>query len=138
MEAYARLGLTSMSEALRLVEDYFALGNDVFVGRWLPGRAAALRRQTTSASWRTIVDSLNNQKQLLEIPIIEEYRGNLAAHYTFVKDNRFYTETSTITVPYTNIELDIKFESFRDKLQPGQEEQWKIKITGSKGKKRIL
>lgn len=79
--------------------------------------------------------SLNNQKQILEIPIIEEYRGNIAVHYTFVKDNRFYTETSVITVPYTNKQLDIKFESFRDKLQPGQEEQWKIKISGSKADK---
>ena len=26
--------------------------------------------------------------------------------------------------------LDITFETFRDKLYPGQEEEWKIKITG--------
>jgi uncharacterized protein YfaS (alpha-2-macroglobulin family) len=79
--------------------------------------------------------NLDNQKQLLEIPIKEEFRGNIAVHYTFVKDNRFYTEEPVITVPYTNKELDIKFESFRDKLQPGQEEQWKLKIIGDKAEK---
>jgi uncharacterized protein YfaS (alpha-2-macroglobulin family) len=78
---------------------------------------------------------LNNEKQLIEIPIKEEYRGNIGVHYTFVKDNRFYHETSTITVPYTNKQLDIKFETFRDKLQPGQQEQWKLKITGKKADK---
>lgn len=78
---------------------------------------------------------LNNETKILEIPIKEEYRGNIALHYTFINDNRFYTETSVITVPYTNKELKIQFESFRDKLQPGQEEQWKLKITGSKAEK---
>jgi uncharacterized protein YfaS (alpha-2-macroglobulin family) len=80
---------------------------------------------------------LNNNKQLLEIPVLEEYRGNIAVHYIFVKDNRLYKEAQIITVPYSNKELGIKFESFRDKLQPGQEEQWKIKITDKKGDKAM-
>jgi ATP-dependent DNA helicase RecQ len=63
MEAYARLGLKSMSEASRFAGDYFALGRDAFVGRWLPSRSADLRRQTTPASWHAIVGSLNNQEQ---------------------------------------------------------------------------
>jgi ATP-dependent DNA helicase RecQ len=63
MEAYARRGLQSMSGASRLVEDYFALDRDPFVRRWLPSRAAELRRQTTPDSWRAIVDSLNNRQQ---------------------------------------------------------------------------
>jgi uncharacterized protein YfaS (alpha-2-macroglobulin family) len=75
---------------------------------------------------------LDNEKQLLEIPIKEEYRGNIAVHYTMVKDNRLYHETAVIRVPYTNKQLDIQFETFRDKLQPGQTEQWKIKVSGKK------
>jgi hypothetical protein len=78
---------------------------------------------------------LNNEKQLFEIPIKEEYRGNIAVHYVFIKDSRLYQETATITVPYTNKQLDIKFETFRDKLQPGQQEQWKLKISGKKADK---
>ncbi len=77
----------------------------------------------------------NDEKQSIEIPILEEYRGNIALHYTFIKDNRLYSETSTINVPYTNKELDIRFETFRDKLQPGEKEQWKLKITGKKADK---
>lgn len=75
---------------------------------------------------------LENEKRLLEIPIKEEYRGNISVHYTFVKDNRLYTQNTNIVVPYTNKQLDIRFETFRDKLQPGQQEQWKIKISGKK------
>jgi uncharacterized protein YfaS (alpha-2-macroglobulin family) len=76
--------------------------------------------------------SLNNEQKLLQIALKEEDRGNLGAHYTFVKDNRFYHDTYTILVPYSNKELSITFESFRDKLQPGQQEQWKLKLKGPK------
>ena len=79
-----------------------------------------------SKEWIT----LNNQQRLFEIPIKEEHRGNLAVHYTFIKNNRVYAENATVVVPYTNKELEITFESFRDKLQPGQQEQWKILIKG--------
>lgn len=79
--------------------------------------------------------SLNNQQKLLQVPLKEEYRGNLGVHYTFVKDNRFYHESFTISVPYSNKDLSVSFESFRDKLQPGQQEQWKLKIKGPKATK---
>ncbi len=79
-----------------------------------------------SKEWLT----LNNQQRLFEIPIKEEHRGNLAIHYTFIKNNRVYTENATIVVPYTNKQLELSFETFRDKLQPGQQEQWKILIKG--------
>jgi len=78
---------------------------------------------------------LSYENHLFEIPIKEEYRGNIAVHYTFIKDSRLYNETSVITVPFTNKDLDIKFETFRDKLQPGEQEQWKLKVTGKKADK---
>ena len=63
MGAYAERGLGSMSDALRLSEDYFTLAREAFVQKWLPGRGAELRRQTTPASWRTIVEDLGNPNQ---------------------------------------------------------------------------
>lgn len=78
---------------------------------------------------------VDNEKRLFEIPIKEEYRGNITVHYTFVKDSRLYSESAAVNIPYTNKQLDIQFESFRDRLQPGQQEQWKIKINGSRAEK---
>ena len=63
MAAYAERGLGSMSEALKLSEDYFTLEREVFVQKWLPGRGDELRRQTTPESWRTIVEGLGSPKQ---------------------------------------------------------------------------
>ena len=73
---------------------------------------------------------LKNEKKRIDIPVIDSYRGNVTAHYAFVKDNRLYKRAVTINVPYTNKKLDISFETFRDKLQPGEKEEWKIIVKG--------
>jgi DNA helicase-2/ATP-dependent DNA helicase PcrA len=43
--------------------DYFTLKREEFIRRWLPQREEELSRQTTPASWRAIVESLNNPVQ---------------------------------------------------------------------------
>jgi uncharacterized protein YfaS (alpha-2-macroglobulin family) len=72
-----------------------------------------------------------------EISIDEIHRGNLAFHASFIKYNRFYNHSSYISVPYTNKELDIQFETFRNKLLPGQEEEWKLVLKDKKGDKAV-
>ena len=79
--------------------------------------------------------NLNGQQKELEIPIEEKHRGGFAYHLVFVKDNRSYQHDGTISVPWTNKHLDIEFETFRDKLEPGQKEEWRLKIKGPKGEK---
>ena len=78
---------------------------------------------------------LNNEQNILSIRLKEEYRGNIGVHWCFINNNRLYNHDQTIQVPYTNKMLDIGFETFRDKLQPGENEQWKIKIKGKNGDK---
>lgn len=79
--------------------------------------------------------SLSNSQQRIVIPIEEKHRGNLNVHFSAVKYGRNFNSNQTIVVPFSNKELDVSFETFRDKLQPGQKEEWKIKIKGPKGEK---
>jgi hypothetical protein len=79
--------------------------------------------------------TLNKEQKLIEIPVEEKHRGNFAFHLIFIKNNRSYVNNGVITVPYTNKELDIQFETFRNKLLPGQMEEWKVKIKDHKGDK---
>ncbi|MEI7983583.1 MAG: alpha-2-macroglobulin family protein, partial [Bacteroidota bacterium] len=83
-----------------------------------------------SRYWMT----LDNNQSMVEVPIKEEYRGNFLVNFCFVKHNRSFQNSQIITVPYTNKKLDIAFESFRDKLLPGQKEEWKIRITDASKK----
>ena len=63
MAEYAQLGLSDMAKALHLTIDYFTLGEDEFLRRWLRDRSSELSRQTTPESWREIVESLKNPAQ---------------------------------------------------------------------------
>lgn len=79
--------------------------------------------------------NLSGRQQRIEIPIEEKHRGNFSVHMVFIHHNRSYIHSSNITVPWSNKELDLHFETFRDKLIPGQPEEWKLKIKGPKGEK---
>ena len=63
MAEFAQRGLNTMAEALALAMEYFSLGRDDFLRRWLPGKGEDLARQTTPESWRGIVESLRNPVQ---------------------------------------------------------------------------
>ena len=63
MAEFAQRGLRAMAEALRLTMDYFRLGQDDFLRRWLPNKEKDLARQTSAESWRSIVENLNPAQQ---------------------------------------------------------------------------
>ncbi len=77
---------------------------------------------------------LNSLKSFSNI-ITEADRGGMNMNYIFVKNNRIYKGMKQFYVPWNNKELDITFASFRDKLLPGANEKYSIKISGSKGEK---
>jgi uncharacterized protein YfaS (alpha-2-macroglobulin family) len=74
---------------------------------------------------------LNKKRVLWQIPIEPKHRGNFSVQAVFVRDNRCYQHTQLITVPFANKKLDIRFETFRNKLLPGEKEKWRIKIKGA-------
>jgi len=76
-----------------------------------------------------------NGRQQMAVKIEEKHRGNLHFHTTSIQNGRFHTTGGSIYVPWTNKDLKIEYSTFRDKLYPGQEEEWKIKISGNKGDK---
>ena len=63
MAEYVQRGLQAMTDALRLTMDYFKLERADFMRLWLPNREKELSRQTTPASWMSIVEELNNPIQ---------------------------------------------------------------------------
>ena len=74
---------------------------------------------------------INPGRTLWQIPVKKAYQGNFAVKTAFIKHNRWYSHSQLITVPYANKKLDISFETFRNKLLPGEKEKWRIKIKGS-------
>ena len=79
--------------------------------------------------------NLGQAQKLISIPVKEEYRGNFSINLSLVANNRSFLLSRTITVPHTDKKLDISFATFRNKLMPGQEEEWLVTIRDSKGEK---
>jgi uncharacterized protein YfaS (alpha-2-macroglobulin family) len=50
---------------------------------------------------------------------------------TAFRDNQHLSHTERVAVPWTNKELSLRWETFRSPLLPGQQEQWKLIISGS-------
>ena len=76
---------------------------------------------------------LSDSQFLLNIPVTEADRGSFYVHFTMFKDGRSYLRRQEITVPWTNKEIAFEYMSFRDKLLPGQKEEWRIKLKDSSG-----
>lgn len=69
-------------------------------------------------------------RQKVSFSVEEKHRGNVFLHLNMTKNNRNYQKTVTVKVPWTNKQLQVEYSTFRDKLYPGQDEEWKIKISG--------
>ena len=88
--------------------------------------------KTDNSNYQSISSSDPYQN---EIAVTEADRGGIAVSYAFVQHNRVYTGNEIFTIPWNNKQLTISYTSFRDKLLPGSQEKWKVKISGSKGEK---
>lgn len=71
----------------------------------------------------------------INIPIREEHRGGLGVGVYTIYNNEFKSERKNISIPWTNKQLKLSWSTFRSKLSPGQEEEWRLKISGPKGEK---
>ncbi|MEC8974116.1 MAG: hypothetical protein VX509_09340, partial [Verrucomicrobiota bacterium] len=76
-------------------------------------------------------------QRLLEMPVTEAMRGGFTVHVTQVRENRMLQRTHHVTVPWSNMKLDVKWERFVSKLRPGQEETWTATVTGPGATKAV-
>ncbi len=71
----------------------------------------------------------------IPVDITENLRGGLHLHVTQIRENRAYLDTRFIEVPWTPKHLDIRWEHFTSKLQPGKSETWTAVLTGPQAEK---
>ena len=61
-------------------------------------------------------------------PYKKEYGDGILVSMAFVKDGRLYSHNAQIMKPAPEKKLQLKWTTFRDKLRPGQEEEWKLTV----------
>lgn len=77
---------------------------------------------------------VSNQLQTRRFTYREEYGSGLLITYAWVKAGKVYTHTANITRPLPDKRLHLSWTTFRDRLTPGQKEEWTLSVTHPDGK----
>ncbi|HMO12836.1 MAG TPA: alpha-2-macroglobulin family protein [Pirellulaceae bacterium] len=85
------------------------------------------RGKSLQAYWTDAESTQTTIKQA----VTEEMRGGFQVHVTYVRENRAYTYTRKVEVPWSNKELNVRWERFVSKLTPGAKETFAIVISGT-------
>jgi len=73
---------------------------------------------------------------IVTLPFIykEEYASGIVINYSFVKEGKCYSNTMRIARPLPEKKLNVAWKTFRNRLTPGQKEEWTLHITTPEGK----
>ena len=77
-----------------------------------------------------VSNSINTRKFTYK----EDYGDGLLLNYAWVRDGVEYTQSAVIKKALPDKNLKLKWITFRDKLVPGQQEEWRLNISRPDGK----
>ena len=83
-----------------------------------------------SADRLYIIEDSNTRKLTYE----EAYENGLLLSYAWVKQGKCYTHTARISRPLPDKKLKLQWTTFRDRLKPGQQEEWTLTVLDLQGK----
>ncbi|MCR5078257.1 MAG: alpha-2-macroglobulin, partial [Prevotella sp.] len=64
----------------------------------------------------------------------EEYGDGITLNYAWVKNGQAYKHTESVSRPLPDKRLLVKWKTFRDKLSPGQHEEWTLTVQRPDGR----
>lgn len=70
----------------------------------------------------------------MEIPYLDTYGESVSILFNTLKEGEFYSETVYLKKKQPDTRLNVKWQVFRDRLRPGQQEEWKLVVTGPDGR----
>ncbi len=68
----------------------------------------------------------------LSIPVDSSMLGGFKVHLVTIREGVKYQMSKTVTVPFSHKKLNVDIATFRDKLQPGEQEEWTIRVESGK------
>jgi len=80
--------------------------------------------------------SIDKGQQNIKIPI-DSIEKDVAVQFMMVFENRIYASYQKIYISNHDKALKIKFLTFRNKLQPGEKEQWKLQVSNQNNEKQL-
>ncbi|WP_367390076.1 alpha-2-macroglobulin [Lewinella sp. LCG006] len=147
------LTVTPQGDTLQTSQDFqvhdwskgeFAVGEWLYTrpseGDFEPGAAVALQLGQQAGDIK-VFSVLQNRSdaywerwlsggERIEYQLTEADRGGLSWSGFYVANSRFYQTSAYWSVPWSNKDLDITFETFRSKIYPDAEEEFILRIDG--------
>ena len=69
----------------------------------------------------------------VEMPYLDSYDESVTLLFNTLKEGELYSRTAFLKRIQPNRTLQMKWEVFRDRLRPGQEEEWRLVVTTPEG-----
>lgn len=69
----------------------------------------------------------------VEMPYLDSYDESVTLLFNTLKEGELYSQTAFLKRTQPNRTLQMKWEVFRDRLRPGQEEEWRLVVTTPEG-----
>lgn len=76
---------------------------------------------------------INNELKRFDFSYQDSYGEGIFVNFCFVHDGKIYQHGFTIAKPTPNKKLSLKWNRFRDRLQPGSKETWSVTIQSPDG-----
>lgn len=78
--------------------------------------------------------TLSDEIKTFSYPYQKMYGDGISVNFAFMRNGSLYSRQATIIRPEPEKKLTLKWETFRDKLQPGSQEEWRMRVTDATGK----
>ena len=127
---------TDTDEWFYITSDTFSEGKNVFVQL---GSSRNIHVLYSVISGENIIKTgtleLNNEIRTAEIKYKEEYGDGILINYAWLYNGKLHTRSKAIKRQLPDKGMDIKWITFRNRLVPGQKENWTLQITNNDGTK---
>ena len=80
---------------------------------------------------------ISPEQTIVKVPQKPGFGDAFAVQFTMIQNGVVYNSLQHVSVIDPSKELDISFLTFRNKLQPGEKESWKLKVSNKKGEKQM-
>ncbi|WP_293303917.1 alpha-2-macroglobulin family protein [Pedobacter sp. UBA5917] len=81
--------------------------------------------------------SITQKQTSVNIKPLAGWADGFAVQFTLVQNGRISQSMNEVAIIDKEEDIEIKFLTFRDKLQPGEKENWKLSISNKKGEKQM-
>lgn len=76
---------------------------------------------------------LSDTLMFVQIPYLKQYGESMSVLFNLLREGQLYSQTVQLKKKQPDMHLDMKWQVFRDRLRPGQDEEWKLVISTPDG-----